>query len=291
VRTPFVGRPSQLAELVSAVDAAGLEDSVLALVTGEPGIGKTRLVREEAVRASTRVAPRVPWETCWEGEGAPADWPWVQVLRALVADGRVARPEAAGGRGGEQVPRLLEQLPSPEVLCLAQETRDRQLELLGRRLRLVAALKVGHVGQADVELERFAGVAEQLRQPLYPLPDLRRAPASWRSPRCRSATAIKRCYSSAVADRPPARADPRFGVAGGVGAARGGRHRRPGGRRDAPRAAAALRAPLLRRGIGGALLVGVRRHALEVGREPSGPPPDVEGSGADGSGAELSAGP
>jgi hypothetical protein len=56
---------------------------------------------------------------------------------------------------------------SAEVVRLAQETRDRQLELLGRRLHLVAALEVGDVGEADAELERFARVAEQLRRPLY----------------------------------------------------------------------------------------------------------------------------
>jgi hypothetical protein len=41
------------------------------------------------------------------------------------------------------------------------------LELLGRRLRLVALLEVGDVGASDIELERFAQLAERLRQPLY----------------------------------------------------------------------------------------------------------------------------
>jgi predicted ATPase len=115
LRGPFVGRETQLGALVSAVDAAGFGEIVLALVAGEPGIGKTRLVNEVAARVSARVGARVLWGTCWEGEGAPAYWPWLQLLRALLADRKVDRPEAAGGPGDGRVHRLLEQVPSPDV--------------------------------------------------------------------------------------------------------------------------------------------------------------------------------
>ena len=54
-----------------------------------------------------------------------------------------------------------------EVVGLADAAGDRSLELLGRRLRLVALLEVGDVGEADAEIERFAEVADQIRQPLY----------------------------------------------------------------------------------------------------------------------------
>jgi tetratricopeptide (TPR) repeat protein len=81
-RPPFVGRETQLGALKSAVDAAELGESVLVLVAGEPGIGKTRLVAELA----SQVAARTVWATCWEGDGAPAYWAWRQVVRA-VADG------------------------------------------------------------------------------------------------------------------------------------------------------------------------------------------------------------
>src|SRR5687768_6184143 len=85
-RDPFVGRQTQLGALLAAIEAAEFGDSALALVAGEPGIGKTRLLREVAARVSTRGTVRVLWATCWEGEGAPAYWPWVQLLRPLVAD-------------------------------------------------------------------------------------------------------------------------------------------------------------------------------------------------------------
>lgn len=89
----FIGRDAELAELF-----AGLEDAVggrgrLFLVTGEPGIGKTMLAERLAARAVERGA-RVLWGRCWEGGGAPAYWPWTQVL------GRLVRGEGAAGTGG-----------------------------------------------------------------------------------------------------------------------------------------------------------------------------------------------
>jgi len=49
--TPFVGRESELSRLVSALGPAGLERSPVVDVTGEAGIGKSRLLRELAGRA------------------------------------------------------------------------------------------------------------------------------------------------------------------------------------------------------------------------------------------------
>jgi len=79
----FIGRSSELAEL-----RAGLDDAIggrgrLFLITGEPGIGKTRLTSELATRANQGGA-KVIWGRCWEGRGAPAYWPWIQVVRTCV---------------------------------------------------------------------------------------------------------------------------------------------------------------------------------------------------------------
>ncbi|MGH9266329.1 MAG: ATP-binding protein, partial [Acidimicrobiales bacterium] len=94
---PFVGRETPLAALVSAVQAAELGERVVGLVAGEPGIGKTRLVREMAVRVSSEVL----WAACWEGDGAPPYWVWRQLLRALDRDTILA--EAAPGDGRFQL--------------------------------------------------------------------------------------------------------------------------------------------------------------------------------------------
>jgi len=83
VTTPFVGRTGELAVLTADLDAAVGGRGGVVLVAGEPGIGKTRLVEELAARAIGRGAA-VLWGRCWEGAGAPAFWPWVQVVRGYV---------------------------------------------------------------------------------------------------------------------------------------------------------------------------------------------------------------
>lgn len=52
------------------------------LISGEPGIGKTRLANEIAMRASSR-GIRVAWGRCWEAGGAPALWPWHEAFGAV----------------------------------------------------------------------------------------------------------------------------------------------------------------------------------------------------------------
>src|SRR5688572_12762609 len=89
----FVGRSEELGELLS-----GLEDAIAArgrvfLLAGEPGIGKTRLADEVARRAREKGA-EVHWGRCWEAGGAPAYWPWIQIMRALVREAALADDDA-----------------------------------------------------------------------------------------------------------------------------------------------------------------------------------------------------
>ncbi|MGH2782991.1 MAG: hypothetical protein ACRDLA_16605, partial [Thermoleophilaceae bacterium] len=56
---------------------------------------------------------------------------------------------------------------SSEIVALATTARDPEIELLGRRLRLVALLEVGDVAGVDAEIEAYARVADLLRQPLF----------------------------------------------------------------------------------------------------------------------------
>ena len=95
---PFVGRAAALASALEAVEGglAGLARVVL--VSGEPGVGKSRLARE----LTGRVPHRAVWSSCWEGDGAPPFWPWLQVLRALRAVGvEAARSSGDHGSLGE----------------------------------------------------------------------------------------------------------------------------------------------------------------------------------------------
>ena len=80
-RGPFVGRTSELGTLDRALDEALGGRGRAALLSGEPGIGKTRLASELAEKAAGRGAA-VAWGRCVEGDSAPAFWPWTQILRA-----------------------------------------------------------------------------------------------------------------------------------------------------------------------------------------------------------------
>jgi predicted ATPase len=77
----FVGRSHELAVLSAALRQATTGDARLALVSGEPGIGKTELARAFA-RAARNDGALVLWGSAWEEGGAPPYWPWVQVLRS-----------------------------------------------------------------------------------------------------------------------------------------------------------------------------------------------------------------
>ena len=77
----FVGRERELVLLRSRLDTAIAGRGGIVLLAGEAGIGKTRLAEELAEAAQAR-GVGLAWGRCWEGEGAPAFWPWLQVLRA-----------------------------------------------------------------------------------------------------------------------------------------------------------------------------------------------------------------
>ena len=91
----FVGRAHELAALSAAWRHAAAGDARLALVSGEPGIGKTELARAFA-RSAARDGALVLWGSAWEDGGAPPYWPWVHVLRSYA---RQAGAETLSRRG------------------------------------------------------------------------------------------------------------------------------------------------------------------------------------------------
>lgn len=94
----LVGRQRELGELAGALPAVAAGQGRLFLLEGEPGIGKTHLVTalgEHAANAGFTVL----WGRCWEDGGAPAFWPWTQVLRDLVGE----RQGSAHGEASESL--------------------------------------------------------------------------------------------------------------------------------------------------------------------------------------------
>jgi tetratricopeptide (TPR) repeat protein len=129
----LVGRSRELEELTAGAEAAVRGSGSLWLVAGEPGIGKSRLL-EECTRVAEEKDLAVHWGRCWEAGGAPAYWPWVQVLRSVFdrGDGNelVAVPGAAS---------LLQILPELAAL-LPEAAPTTDLEPVQARFQLMDAV-------------------------------------------------------------------------------------------------------------------------------------------------------
>jgi predicted ATPase len=113
-RGPFVGRSAEFAVLVAALEAAAAGQGRLVLLAGEPGIGKTRLAERLADEARERGC-LVLWGRCWEDDGAPAFWPWVEALGAYARSQDPDRLRAVLGSAApdlaQLVPEVRAQLP------------------------------------------------------------------------------------------------------------------------------------------------------------------------------------
>ena len=102
-RLPLVGRDTALADIHAALADARASHGGLVLVTGEPGIGKTRLAAEVFNQAHGFVTV---WSWCVSDPAAHSFRPWLQVVRDLAAaDTDVARVVAAS----PQLVRLMSQ--------------------------------------------------------------------------------------------------------------------------------------------------------------------------------------
>lgn len=109
---PFVGRSAEVQRLLAALDAALDGSGRLVLLVGEPGCGKTRLAEDLATRARERGAA-VAWGRCWEGEGAPELWPWLQVIRTCLRAVDEPTLRALIGPHGGELTALLAPLRVP----------------------------------------------------------------------------------------------------------------------------------------------------------------------------------
>ena len=111
VNDALLGRAAEIAVLRSAVDNALAGRGRVVVLAGEPGIGKTSLAVDAAADADRR-GGRVLWGACWEGEGAPAFWPWIQVLRGYAAQVDDEQLERDVGAGAADLLRLVPELAS-----------------------------------------------------------------------------------------------------------------------------------------------------------------------------------
>jgi tetratricopeptide (TPR) repeat protein len=113
----FVGRERETARLRAALDDALAGRGRLVVLAGEQGIGKTRMAMEVGDEARRRGAVTL-WGRCYEREGAPPLWPWVQTLRAYAAtcDPALVRSQLhrQAALVAELVPELRDRVPELE---------------------------------------------------------------------------------------------------------------------------------------------------------------------------------
>ena len=114
---PFVGRQREMGELQTALEDTLSGHGKMVMLVGEPGIGKTRLAQELTTRAAGRGA-EVLSGRCYEGEGAPPYWPWVQLIRTYLQlkDPNQLQSEMGPGAAviAEIVSEVREKLPDLE---------------------------------------------------------------------------------------------------------------------------------------------------------------------------------
>lgn len=108
-RLPLIGRDREMSELKTALGRAVAGRGHVFLVSGEPGIGKSRLLDELAAEARQHEVT-VLTGRCWEAGGAPPYWPWVQALRTYVRDRSAEEVVAEAGAGAALLAQLIPEI-------------------------------------------------------------------------------------------------------------------------------------------------------------------------------------
>jgi predicted ATPase len=92
LRSPLVGRDHELERVHAALDDVLGGSGRVVLISGEPGMGKTRLAEEVAAHAADRGA-FVAWGRLDDAGGGPPYWPWIGLLQCVLdgIDADVAR--------------------------------------------------------------------------------------------------------------------------------------------------------------------------------------------------------
>jgi len=146
-RDIFVGRTHELTILREALAAVARHRTTVVLLSGEPGIGKTRLASEAGAIAA-RHGFHVHWGRCWEAGGAPAYWPWIEVIRSCVRAADATRlPQRLPTQAAHLallVPELRERfpdMPEPEVTADPDRARFHLFDGIASFLRAFAEVQ------------------------------------------------------------------------------------------------------------------------------------------------------
>jgi eukaryotic-like serine/threonine-protein kinase len=209
VDRPFVGRNDALAKLREAfARAVERRSGELALVSGPPGIGKTRLTERACAEFAAQGA-LVRIGRAREGDGVPAFWPFAQVLRSLIEDPVTADAAREIAKLAREFRDSL--VPRPGATAARAEDSDRFLvfDTVTRSLRRIAqqrplVIVIEDLQWAGVEslqlLEHLA--YEPIHAPLLLLATVRSEPREPGLPIARALSLLRaqdRCSEIALA--------------------------------------------------------------------------------------------
>jgi predicted ATPase len=132
-----------MAELRQALEDTLSGQGRVFLLAGNPGIGKTRTAQELA-RNAAESGMLPTWGRCYDGEGAPPYWPWIQLLRTFLQQTGSDRLALLMGPGaadiGELLPEVREKLPDlgPPTSLEPDQARFRLFDSIARFIKNMA---------------------------------------------------------------------------------------------------------------------------------------------------------
>src|SRR6516225_6528022 len=110
-QSPLTGRKRELHQLWNLFEASATGQTHVVFVSGEPGIGKSRLLQEMAMRVEEAGA-LVLHGGASEAEGMPPYLPFLEALGSYI---RAALPEQLREQAGSMAPVLATILPELSV--------------------------------------------------------------------------------------------------------------------------------------------------------------------------------
>ncbi|WP_307808009.1 BREX system ATP-binding domain-containing protein [Streptomyces oryzae] len=146
VTEPLVGRDEETAQLAAVLSAAAAGRTEWAVISGEPGSGKTRLLEEMATKAAAEgfaVARVGGGQELSSHRKVLGGRPVAQLLGTLRQDGGDAGPE--GHMEEEPLDQLVRELTRAPTLCLIDDLDWTPPDFHTLLLRLVDALPDAHV--------------------------------------------------------------------------------------------------------------------------------------------------